>query len=87
MEAKQSALGACLTVLEVAKSLRIDPGKVRAFIAAGRLRAINVGLGTRPRWRIRLEDLQAFERSLEARPAQRIDRRRRLPDVRTKTYF
>ena len=67
---------------EVAKRLRVSADKVRAWIAAGQLRAIDVsarpGIG-KPRWRIHPTDLIAFENSRTARPPAKPKPRRRKP--------
>lgn len=52
-----------LTPPEVAEKLRVGVEKVHGWIRNGELRAINVAkqLGLRPRYRIDVEDLKAFE--------------------------
>jgi hypothetical protein len=68
-----------LTVAEVARRYRVSPDRVRAWIAAGQLRAINRTdscLG-RPRWVIPPEALAAFEAARAAAPPPRPARRRR----------
>lgn len=69
-----------LTPPEVAKRYRVSPDKVRAWILAGQLRAVDVsarpGVG-RPRWRIHPADLIAFETSRTAAPPVKPTRRRR----------
>lgn len=66
-----------LTPPEVARRLGVNPDKVRAWIAAGELRAVNVaqrhGL-SRPRWRVDETDLEAFKSRRLAEPAKRPTR-------------
>lgn len=66
---------------EIAARLRIKPERVLAMIRAGELRAIDVsskpGVG-RPRYRVYLADLLAWERRREAKvPVKQPPRRRR----------
>lgn len=60
-----------LTPPQVARRLGVNAGKVGQFIKTGSLAAIDVSLnpGTgRPRWRIKLEDLAAFEQARRSTP-------------------
>ncbi|HEY1065008.1 MAG TPA: helix-turn-helix domain-containing protein [Pirellulales bacterium] len=50
-----------LSAEEVAAHLGVTIGFVRSYIAAGTLVAVNVGRGKVPRWRIDLQDLEAFK--------------------------
>ncbi len=76
-----------LTTGDIAARLAVGEDKVRAWINAGELRAINVATvrGRRPRWRIDPEDLEAFIASRSAvvatRPVRRSPRRRDAVDV------
>ena len=45
---------------EIAKSLGVSPERVRGWIAAGQLRASNVGDAGRPRWKISESDFCDF---------------------------
>ena len=45
---------------EIAKFLRTDPHKVLDWINSGRLKAINLADGQRPRWKVCPDDLQRF---------------------------
>lgn len=58
-------------------------------IATGKLRAINIGLGSKkPRWRITQESLDAFEAERGNSPAGPIVRRRRKkPSAEYRDYF
>lgn len=76
-----------LTPAEVAEILRCDRDKVLTLIHAGQLRAINVSMGkSKPRWIIRLEDVEAFENSrCNFGGGEKVAKPRRLPPV--KDYF
>ena len=70
-----------LTTGEVAKITGFSILKVRMLVEQGKLPATNTSCGTRPRWTIRREDLEAFlsptnVRSESPRPA--ATRRRRI---------
>ena len=64
---------------EIAKRLRVSPETVIGWIRAGELLAINVAsrTATRPRFRIKAEDLEAFELRRSAVPTPTTRRRRR----------
>lgn len=57
-----------MTPAEVACALKVDTEKVYELIARGDLIAVNVGLGTTPRWRIGRADLDAFLRARVSHP-------------------
>lgn len=78
-----------LTPPELAERLRIDPGKVIAWIRAGELRAANVATsrGGRPRWRISELDLETFLASRAAIPRQKTQRRKRTPSGNIIPFF
>lgn len=57
-----------MTPAEVAVALKIDTEKVYELIARRELRAVNVGLGTTPRWRIGRGDFDAFLRARVSDP-------------------
>jgi hypothetical protein len=66
-----------LRVKDVANRLLVDPHRVLSWIRAGKLPGIDVSGGERkrPRWRIRPEDLEAFElRERTGPPAPRTRR-------------
>jgi excisionase family DNA binding protein len=71
--------GRGLTVSEVARRYRVSEEKVRRWIRAGTLRAINVAdsLCGKPRWVVTKEFLNEFERSHAAAEPPRPARRRR----------
>ncbi len=73
-------LSPTLSPPEVAKRLGVKPEKVINWILSGRLRAINVSNGTRPRYRIDLQNLADFERSLSVVTAPKRQRRRKKDD-------
>jgi hypothetical protein len=52
-----------LTPPAAADLLGVSPEKVIAFILRGELHAVNLSLGTRPRWRIAIEALEEFCKS------------------------
>lgn len=49
-----------LTPPEIARALRVSESKVLLWIRAGRLPAVNVSEGQRPKYRIRAADLDSF---------------------------
>ena len=60
------------TSREIAKLLRVSPEKVLGWIRRGQLKAINIGNGFRPQYRISPDALQAFfagSRSSAASPS------------------
>lgn len=71
-----------LTVCEVADRIGLTVHAVLALIHRGDITASNVGSGTqRPRWRVAPDDLSFWLTSRQARPTQRINRRRRTATV------
>jgi excisionase family DNA binding protein len=71
------------TTAEIGAQLKISEEAVRDHIHAGRLRAVNVGNGSRrPRWRITAEALDEFLAAQTAPPrATRRPRKRRGPVI------
>ncbi|HEX4591723.1 MAG TPA: helix-turn-helix domain-containing protein [Gemmataceae bacterium] len=71
--------GAGLTVAELAARLRIGEDKVRRFINAGELRAVNTAasMSARPRWVIPPEAVAAFEAKRAGGPGPKPTPRRR----------
>jgi hypothetical protein len=65
------------TVDDLARRWRVSPDKVRLWIAAGELTALNTAAspGGRPRWRIALDAVLAFE-------SRRASSARKTPSVR-----
>jgi hypothetical protein len=57
-----------LTPPAVAKRYGVNVHRVLGWIAKGELAAVNVGDGTRPRWRIMPDALMDFERRRAATP-------------------
>lgn len=51
---------AYLTPPEIARLLRVSESKILLWIRAGRLSAVNVSEGQRPKFRVRREDLDQF---------------------------
>jgi len=74
---------------EVARRLRVKADKIIRWIRSGELRAIDVsthaGIG-RPRFRIELADLLAFEAKREVKPRVKTHRRRK-PDSEIIEFF
>jgi len=64
-----------MTLPEVRKFLRCRESKIRSWIASGRLSAINLSDGERPRYRIRKSDLDDFLTTRAVRPESRPARR------------
>jgi hypothetical protein len=65
-----------LTPPAIAKTLGVDPHRVLGWIRAGKLAAVDLSDGTRPRYRVAPEALEAY---LESRavvaPTHRVNRR------------
>lgn len=72
---------------QIARARAIRPSKILTWIHNGELEALNLATnrGGRPRWRISVEALAAFDRTRSNRaalaPAQPARRPRRAPDV------
>ncbi len=66
-----------ITPPALARRLGVNTHKVLAWIARGELRAINLGDGSRPRWRILPADLEAFLDRRTAQPMAKATRRRK----------
>jgi excisionase family DNA binding protein len=83
----QSAARRTLTPPEAARQIGVSADKILAWIKAGELRAWNSALraGGRPRWRIDVADLAAFEASRAATAAP--VRVRKRPAVGVTEYF
>jgi hypothetical protein len=63
---------------QIADQLAVDAAKVLRWINSGQICAVNVatGLAGRPRWRISEEELFAFLRRRQSRPAAPLEKRR-----------
>ncbi len=64
---------------EIARRLRVSPAKVLTWVHSGALRAMNLAAdpgGSRPRYRILMQDLLTFEASRAVTPKVRGRRRR-----------
>ena len=76
---------------EIAARLRINVQKVLGWISSGELSALNIAtkVGGRPRYRIRVEDLQAFElrRTVVPPPPPAARRRRQRRDDNVIQFF
>lgn len=73
------ASGAYLTPPEIAKLLRVSPEKVLGWIRRGKLKAVNVGDGFRPRYRVSRENLDVFLKSREVQPPPPRQKRKPQP--------
>jgi len=77
-----------LSVRDVSERLGVCDETVLAHIRAGRLVAVNVGLGSqRPRWRIRPEALDQFLAARTAIPQQPATRSRKRELAGAIEYF
>jgi excisionase family DNA binding protein len=78
-----------LTPPEIAKHLRVSSDKDLAWIRSGELRAVNVAtrLGGRPRYKVQVSELEAFEARRAAVTEKRPIRRRARRDERIIEYF
>lgn len=65
-----------LTTGQIAKRLRVSPEKVLGWIRRAELRAVNIGNGNRPSYRINPDDLEVFLRRREVQPPIPVGRRR-----------
>lgn len=68
------------TIRQTAARYGVGQHTVLSWIASGDLLAINVGRsigGKKPRWRITMEAISAFEQLRSARPIEPTPRRRR----------
>src|SRR5262249_24857234 len=71
-----------LTLDQVGKRLLLSPEAVLPLIAAANLRRINVSTGSkRPRWIVKLADLEAFEQRRVNIPSVTTTRRIRPPAI------
>jgi hypothetical protein len=69
---------------ELAKLLRVSPDRIRAWIVAGQLGAVNVAQtrSGKPRFVVLPQHLEAFERCRRVAPqAKRTCRQRRRPEI------
>lgn len=64
----------------IAQRLGVNVHRVLGWIDRGELAAINVGDGSRPRWRIKPEALADFERRRAAVPARKPARRQKAKE-------
>ena len=70
-----------LSTGDVAKLTGLTPAKVRRLVEIGRLPAVNLTTGIRPRWAIHRSDLEKFLEPTNVRPEARRTapaRRRRI---------
>jgi excisionase family DNA binding protein len=70
-----------LTVPQIASQLKVSRDTVRNWIASGKLQAANLNRpGTRPRWVVKRDDLDAFLKKRQPDPQPAKARRRREQD-------
>jgi excisionase family DNA binding protein len=78
-------MGSTFSVQDICKRYSVGEHTVLNWVASGELRALNIARSRRarrPRWRIREEDLAAFEAARTSAPATpRARRQKRQPDV------
>jgi Helix-turn-helix domain len=75
-----------ITPPALARRLGVNVHRVLAWIKGGQLAAVNVGDGSRPRWRIMPDSLELFLASRSARPTPKVARRRKTAESITE-YF
>jgi excisionase family DNA binding protein len=68
-----------LTPPAIAMLLRVSPDKILGWIRRGQIKAINVGNGVRPRYRVSPQSLDDFLASREFKPPSPRVRRRPEP--------
>ena len=73
----------------IAELLGIDVDKVRTWILAGELKAVDVATttGGRPRWRISRQDLEEFLIQRSSSPPPKPKQRRRKPQRSKETAY
>jgi hypothetical protein len=77
----------CLTPPALAKRWRCKPARVIALIRRGALNAFNLGLASRPRYRITPESVKAFEQRRADRPEPATRRGRSRDDSNIVRFF
>ncbi len=72
-----------------ARKLGRDYTTVRAWILAGKLKALNLAgpTATRPRYWITTEQQEEFERSVTVQPAPPVERRRKVKRETVTQYY
>jgi excisionase family DNA binding protein len=75
-----------LTPPEVAEQLGVDPSRVISWIRSGKLDAVNLSDGLRPRYKIDPDELARFLAARSTAPAPKPTRKRRTSSYRPK-YF
>jgi hypothetical protein len=72
---------ATLTPAQLAARWQCSPEQIQTLIRAGKLAAVNIGLGLlKPRYRISALEVQRFELARSTAPTPTTPRRRRSPD-------
>jgi excisionase family DNA binding protein len=57
-----------LTTKQAARALGVSPASLLKFVQGGRLRAFNIGAGTKAVLRFDLADVEAFKKSITINP-------------------
>jgi excisionase family DNA binding protein len=65
----------CCTTREAAKFFRVSPGKLVAWVRAGKIRALNLGTKQRPRFVFEPSAIKAFADAQAVLPAPKRRRR------------
>lgn len=72
---------------QVARILRTSADQVHRFIESGELKAINLSLADRPRWKIDPNDLQAFLDRRSNQVATKPEQKRKTEFVKPARVF
>jgi excisionase family DNA binding protein len=67
-----------ITPAQLAKRWGVDVKKVLGWIHSGKLRAIDVSNGSRPRFKIDEADIEDFDRRKTWRPERSVEKRQRI---------
>ena len=80
MRAKKTKAAKYVTPPVIAEWVGVKVETIYGFIRSGELRAINFGSQSRSRYRISLDDFEAFMKSREVRPTETKPRTRKRRD-------
>ena len=76
-----------LNTRDAAERLSVTPDQIVALIRSGRLPAVNVGVGRKPRWRISEDDLETFLAAASYRPKTAARRARKVKQQDVIEFF
>lgn len=76
-----------ITPPALSKQLVVHVSKILGWIRSGELRAVNLGNGSRPRWRILPDDLEQFLARRAAQPTTPVRRAKRKKLENVTEYF